>query len=178
AFALHRLDGDGADGIVELVLEIFHVIERDKLNSRQHRLVGLAVLRLSRGGERSVGAAMEGIFHGEYPPLGLRSFRKGLLGIGASDFERAFPRFGTAVRQEYAIETGNTRQALGELHRELVVVKIRGVNQLRGLLCNRLQYRRVAIAQRIHSDSANEIEIPLALGVVEVYSLAALQKKR
>src|SRR5256885_983731 len=106
---------------------------------------------------------MEGIFHGQYTPLWLRALLDGLLGVSARDLERAFPRFGAAVRQEDAIEPGNARQALGNVRSELVVVQVRRVNQLRGLFRNGLQYRRVAIAQSIHSNSADEIEILLTL---------------
>src|SRR5712671_1338872 len=121
---------------------------------------------------------MEGIFHGQYTPLWFRALLDGLLCVSASDLERRFPGFGAAVGQEDAIEAGDTRQTLGDLRGELVVVQVRGVNQFRGLLRYGLQHGRVTIAERIHSNSANEIEILLTLGVVDVYTLAALQKQR
>src|SRR5438270_258606 len=119
---------------------------------------------------------MEGIFQGQYAPLWLRALLDGLLCVSASDLQRRLPGFGAAVRKEDAIEAGDARQALGDLRCELVVVQVRGVNQFRGLFRNGLQHRRVTIAQRIDSDSANEIEVLLTFGVVKVYALAALQK--
>src|SRR5690348_16622337 len=141
ALALHSFNCDGADAVVELLLQIFDLIERDKLNSWKNWCIRISILRLARGRERSISTAMEGILHSQHAPLRLRSRLCGLFCVRSSNFQRAFPGFCSAVREKHAIESGDSRQSLSELAGELVIEEVRGVNQARRLLRDRLQHR-------------------------------------
>ena len=85
AFALNGLNRHRADAVVELLLEIFNVVELHEFNSGKQRREDFAILCLSRGRERPIGAAMEGIFHCQDAPFRLRFSGSRLLRIGASD---------------------------------------------------------------------------------------------
>ena len=98
-FALNSLNRDGADAVVELLLEIFHIVEFHKFNSRKKRRIHFAILSLSGSREGAIRSAMEGVFHGKDAPLRLQFSGRGFLGIGTSDLQRAFPGFGAAVRE-------------------------------------------------------------------------------
>ena len=89
----------------------------------------------------------------------LRPVRNSASGIGARQLERAFPGLGAAVGEESAVHAGNLRQALRQSPLILVVEQVRHVNQQLGLLRDRLGERRMRVAQRIHADPAQEVEI-------------------
>src|SRR5581483_6147033 len=97
--------------------------------------------------------------HRQHAPLRFRSGTRGLLCVCARDLERSFESFRTAVREEDAIETRNASEPLRDLCRELVVVEVRRVNQLRRLLRDRLQHGAIAVAERVDTDAADEVEI-------------------
>src|SRR5262249_5407144 len=59
-----------------------------------------------------------------------------------------------------------------------VIVEIGSVNKTSGLITNRLHDSWVCVAQRIDSNSRNQIEVLLALYVVEVNTLPALEDHR
>src|SRR6266849_9179302 len=82
---------------------------------------------------------------------------------GASQFERSFPSLGAAVAEESAVKSGNFRQQPREFRLILVEEKIRDMNQPAGLTFDRRLNSGVVVAERIHSDSAQEIQIALAL---------------
>ena len=65
ALALDRLDHDGADGIVELGVEIGDVVEANEFHAGNQRLERLTVFHRIRDRKRAEGAAVEGIFHCE-----------------------------------------------------------------------------------------------------------------
>jgi hypothetical protein len=58
-FALNRLQTDGADAAVELPLEIFDVIERNKTDSWDERREGMTVFFLAGCSERAESAAVK-----------------------------------------------------------------------------------------------------------------------
>src|SRR5581483_747130 len=121
----------GADAVVELLLEILDIIELHELDARDDGRKGIAILRLAGGRHCTVSPAVERILHRQHAPLRFRSGTRGLLCVCARDLERSFESFRTAVREEDAIETRNASEPLRDLCRELVVVEVRRVNQLR-----------------------------------------------
>src|ERR1700716_2772145 len=81
---------------------------------------------------------------------------------GAGELERSFPGLGAAVAKESAVKSGNFGQQPREFRLILVEEKIRNMNQPARLTFDRRLDSRVAVAERIHSDSAQEIQIALA----------------
>ncbi len=94
------------------------------------------------------------------------------------ELDRALDGFGPAVGEEHAIKTGERGQFLGEFSLILVAIQIRDMDQAGGLLANGFHDARVRVAQRIHSQAGNEVEILLALDVVQENSLAAFEGDR
>ncbi len=87
----------------------------------------------------------------------------------------AFHRLGAAVREEGAIEARELAQALGQLSLVFVVIEIRNVNDPGRLLADGLHDARMSMAQRVHSEPGDEVEILLAFEVVEENTFAALK---
>ena len=89
--------------------------------------------------------------------------------------DRSFDRLGSAVREKRAVQSRERAQLLRQRPLILVVVEIRNVHQLRRLIANRLHDPRMRVPQRIHAQPGNEIQIALALDVVEKHALAPAQ---
>ena len=94
----------------------------------------------------------------------------------AGQFERAFPGLGATIAKEDAVQAG----ALGKLQRQLrlalVKEEIRGVDELAALPDDGLFDGRMAVAERVNADAAQQVEIALALLVDEVHTLSASEK--
>ncbi len=60
----------------------------------------------------------------------------------------------------------------------MVIEQIRRMKQFAGLFFNRLANLRVCVAQRVHTNSTQEIEVALPFIVVQVDALPALQENR
>jgi len=83
----------------------------------------------------------------------------------AREFDRRFVRLGARVAEEDFLHAGDIAQWLGQLGLALDRIDVRGVDQFGSLFLNRLHQRRVAMAERIHRDTAQRVEITLALGI-------------
>jgi hypothetical protein len=80
----------------------------------------------------------------------------------AGEFERSFPGLGAAVAKESAVKPGDLGQQPRQFRLILVEEKIRNMNQPASLTLDHRLNRRVIVAERIDSDSTQEIQIPLA----------------
>src|SRR5687767_6321663 len=92
------------------------------------------------------------------------------------ELERAFVGLGSGVTEENLRGEG----AVGQLRRQQLArqcpIKIRGVNQAGAQrVVDRLRDSGVSVPERVHSNTAGEIEIPLAIGVDELDALTAHQ---
>ena len=121
---------------------------------------------------------MKRILHGENARLCIRlaALFAVRLREGAGEFERAFPSLGAAVAKESAVKPRDAGQQPRKFGLILVVEEIRNMNQTAGLTFDRRLNGRMVVAERIDSDSAQEIQIPLALGIPEIYPAPALKK--
>ena len=70
------------------------------------------------------------------------------------------------------------RNALGQRALILVIVQIRRVQNQASLLPDHFGELRVRVAERVHADSGDQIEIAFAGGVVNVAAFAAMQHER
>ena len=61
---------------------------------------------------------------------------------------------------------------------EIVIVKIGGVDQQRRLFANHIYDARMCMAQGVDTDSGDKVEIPVAVHIVDVAPLAAIQHQR
>src|ERR1035438_4075508 len=92
---------------------------------------------------------------------------------GAGDFERPFPGFGAAVTKKHAIESGYLGQHLRQLSLILVKKQIRNMKQPVRLALDHRQNRWVAMAERVHSNATQKIQIAPALGIPEMHATPA-----
>ena len=92
--------------------------------------------------------------------------------------QRALPRFRARVRKERAIHARALRQPQRQLRLPLVVVEVRRVNQLLALFGNRIHNHRMVVAQRIHADAAQQVEVLRTVLVGDVHAFAADKQNR
>ena len=116
---------------------------------------------------------MKRILHGKNAPLRLAAVAITHLRKGTGEFERSLPSLGAAVAEESAVKSGNFGQQPREFRLILVEEKIRNMNQPARLTLDRRLDRRVVVAECIDSDSAQEIQIALALRVPEIHAASA-----
>src|SRR5260370_17321763 len=91
AFALYDFESDGADAGIEFFSQIVYIVVTNKLDSRHQGHKGIAVFRLSGGGERSKGAPMKRVFHGQHPPGRLGSIPAAGAGLIAGQLYTPLP---------------------------------------------------------------------------------------
>jgi hypothetical protein len=84
------------------------------------------------------------------------------VGVDPRQFQSSFPGLSAAVAEKYPLKTGNFCELLRQLCLELVIEKIRDVNQLSGLALQHTLDRRMPVTESINADAAQEIEIALA----------------
>ena len=175
ALSLHGFNANRAHLGVELPLEIGNIVEAHEADAGHHGREWLAVFDRVGGCHGAERASMEGLFHGQHPPFTRAVFRF-QVGRDSRQLERSFKGFGAAVAEEHPVQSGSFGQPRRQLDRVLVKEQIRGVDQLSGLRRNRLGDRGVRIAERVHPDSAQKVQIRVAFRVVDVNALAASQQ--
>src|ERR1035437_10078312 len=106
AFSLDGLDAHSADSGIEFPLQVVEVVELDETHTGQWRNKRSSILRLTGSSQRAKSASMKGVVHGENARLWIWFASVLMVGLrkSASEFERAFPGFGTAVAKESAIK--------------------------------------------------------------------------
>src|SRR6516165_10170316 len=95
--------------------------------------------------------------------------------VGARQLESALDRLGSGIGEEGAIEAAHPRQTLGQKPLVGVIVQVRSVNQPGGLLTNHLHDSRMPVAQSVHADAGDEVEVTPALGIENVTAFASRQ---
>ena len=174
ALALHRLDqdrggfrGDRLGGGVDVVER--HLVEAVDLGAETFEIFLLAA-----GGDRRQRAAVEGAFEGDGAvALGMAVD----VVIAARGLDRAFQRLGAGIGEEDLVGEGVFDQPLGEPALARDLVEIGDVPELAGLLGQRRDQMRMAVAERIDGDAAGEVEISLAIGLDQPDTLAPLESQ-
>ena len=148
----------------------FHVVARHEAHAFQHGIEILAVLGLAGEGERAHGASVERVVQRDHDAL-LRP-AGGVTG-SAHQLQRAFDGLGAAVGEERAVQSGLGAELLGQQSLVLVVVQVGNVDDLRRLLADDLHDARMGVAQRVDAQPGEEVEVALALDVINVHAFAA-----
>src|SRR5688572_18117729 len=165
ALALYDFEHDGSGLICNALVERRRIVELHVRGFQQWH-EAFAVFRLPRDRQRADGPAMK--------PLG-RGDKSGPLREQTSELQRAIHRFGAAVGEK------GVRQMLGQYIDEglselgpLVVVEIIGAQRQRsGLFLNRRRHARMAMPEHGHALRGSEIEVLLAVFVVQPTALTA-----
>jgi hypothetical protein len=77
----------------------------------------------------------------------------------------ALVRFGARVAEEGLAAQARLAKPLGELHPRLTSEQVGDVHQRAGLLANRLDHGRMAMAERADRDPGQEVQIAASLGI-------------
>ena len=168
AFSLDRLQTHGAHAAIELPLQVVDVIEGDEPDAGQQRRKGMTILCLPGRGQRTKGAAVEGIFQSQNAPLRLVAVRVLSAGQGTGELERSFPGFGAAVAEKCLVQAGNLGQPFGQFRLVLVIEQVGYVNQPARLALEHSLDRGVCVPERIDPQPAQEIEVAFPFRVPEV----------
>ncbi len=96
----------------------------------------------------------------------------------ARRLDRAFERLGTGIGEEHLVGEGRRGEPLAEPRLTGDLVEIGDVPQPGGLLGQRSDQMRMAVAERVDGDAAGEIQITLAVGGDQPAAFAALERQR
>ncbi len=98
--------------------------------------------------------------------------------IAARGLDRAFERLGAGIGEEHLVGEGGVDQPLAERLLAGDLVEVGQVPDLVGLLLQRLDQMRMAVAERVDRDAGAEIEISLAVFGDQPDALASLEPQR
>src|ERR1019366_4524323 len=176
SFSLNGLDAHRANAGIKFSSQVVEVIELDETHAGHERSERGSIFRLPGGGQRAKGASMKRVLHGKNAPLRLVAVPIVHLRKGAGELERSLPGLGAAVAKESAAKPGDLRQQPREFRLILVEEQIGNMNQPAGLPLDRRLDGRVVVAERIDSDTTQEIQIPLATRIPEIHAAPANKK--
>jgi hypothetical protein len=174
ALALEHFEEDGHHGLVALghALDRGEVVVGNAHEAAHQRLE--ARLRLARAGGRERGerAAVPGLLH--HDDRGVLD--AALVAVEARELDRALVRLGAGVGEEDVVHLRERAEALGELlllrHAEVVG----RVDQLGELVLHALGEHGMRVAQPVHGDPGERVQVALAVRVEEVGALAARER--
>ena len=171
ALALHGFDQDRRNARREALAEVGHVVQTHKLYARHERLERFAVLFGPSGRQRAERASVKRVF--ERQDLDAIEVSGMLLaGIGARQFHRAVGDLGARVGKEDALEPGQRSKLLGERGLIGMVEEIGDVEQRLRLVAQDGENLRMAVAERVHRQPTQKIQVFPAALVVEIASLS------
>ena len=168
--ALDRLEHDRGGLVGDRGGQRVGVAVRHEGDVAGQRLERLAVGRLGGERERAHGAAVEAALGGD--DVGAAGapgeLERGLVGLGAGVGEEHLAGPAGAEQRE---------QLLGELDLRLAGEEVRDVAERLELVGDRLDQRRVGVAERVDGDAAEQVDVLLAVGVPDVGALAADERQ-
>ena len=176
ALTLDRLEHHRADPVVDRRGERVDVGEEDLAEPRRQRLETLLLLGLAGRGERGERPTVERPVRRDHVEALGPAVR---LSVAAGELDRGLVRLGAGVGEEHTSDHRRGGRRGGRrpgLHR--VVVEVRDVEQRAGLIGDRVGHDRVRVTERRHREPAQEVEVLVALGVVEARPLAAHERDR
>ena len=94
------------------------------------------------------------------------------------EFQRRLVGLAAAVAEERAQQAGLAHELLAEEPLRGVVVKVGDVQQCVRLVAQRLDEARVAVAEDVHGDAAEEVPVRAAVRVDDARALAAARMER
>ena len=170
ALSLYRLRYDSADILRHRALKSVRVVRRDvpePFSEREEVVVEHVLSGRREGRHRS---AVEGVRERDYRRPSLSVFVKRVL---SRDLYRTLVGLRAGVAEEDLCETGELYQLLSDLRRRLAVEVVRHMLDLVELSLDRFYPLLVTPAERVHADSACEIDIsePVRVGHRRVLSL-------
>ena len=169
--ALDGFDEQGRDRVVDRRLERLEG-RGNVLDTARQRLERLAHVRLAGERERAHRAAVERVGEGEHAGacaarvVQARELERGLVGLGAGVAEPDAPVVARA---------GQPHEPLGEFECGLGGEVVGHVGERRRLRRDRVDEHRVRMAERVHRDTGEEVEVLVARVIPHASALAALE---
>jgi hypothetical protein len=96
----------------------------------------------------------------------------------ARQLDRALVGLGAAVREEGAHAAAQVIELLRQLDLALVDVQVGDVDQPLRLVDDGLDHGRMRVAEHVHRDAGDQVEVHAAVAVPDAYPLAALHDER
>ncbi|MNN16118.1 hypothetical protein D3C81_1292470 [compost metagenome] len=115
----------------------------------------IGILGLATDVDGEQGTAVEAVDHRDDLVL-LRTMD--VVGVAAGQLQRGLVGLGAGVGEEHALGEGGVDQLLRQAQGRLVGEHVGHVPDLVGLLGQRLDQRRMRVAQRVHRDAASEVD--------------------
>ena len=167
ALALNRLDHHGADGVVELCVEVGHIVEADEFGAGDERGERFAIFCGVRDRKRAEGAAVKRVFEREEARLQSAAAIGFRVRVGAGELQGAFDGLAAAVREKHAVEARPLRQLVRERPLVGIVKKVRNVRGASRFAAYDAHHPRMRVARRVYRNPRQEIEIGAPLRIVE-----------
>ena len=140
------------------------------METRQTRPEAFEISRITRRVDRRIRAAVERALETDHiDALGI-AVRRVVL---ARRLQRAFDRFGARVGEEHDVSEAVARVLRGELFLARDLEHVRRVPELARLLGQRFHQNRGCVAQSVHRDAGDAVEIFVALIVPDPAAFAA-----
>ena len=97
-------------------------------------------------------------------------------GVGASQLQRAFPSLGSTVAEKCAVQARDFGQAFRELCLVFVKEKIGDMNQPARLFFKSGADCRMRMAQRVHTNATQKIQVAISPRVPQIQSAALFEE--
>ena len=172
ALALDRLDQQGRGLVADCGTGRIQIIEIHLVEGIHGRLESLEVLGLRARRDGRKRPPVKGVAEGDHA-VALGRAAAGL--VDARELDRALHRLGAGIAEQHTVGEGRGGEPLGEARLRRNVIEVGDVPKLFGLPLQRGDHMRVRMAEAGHADAAAEIQVALAVGRVEVRSLAPLE---
>ncbi len=151
-----------ADFIGELGPQIGNIIEANNSDTWNDRAEGLTVFGFVCCRNRAEGAAVETLLESQELRADGLPFAPQEARVRASKLQRSFPGFGAGVGEEDGDPVRHVlSDAVGQVRLSLVVKKeIRRMNQRAAFVSSDSFFnRRMPVAERVHAEAAEQVEI-------------------
>ena len=150
------------------------VVERHAHEALHQRLE--ARLHLAAAGRRQRGerAAVEGLLHDDDRRLGDAA----VVAVLARDLDRRLVGFQPGVAEEHLVQAGDLGDAVGGLLLQRDLEQVGAVDDAADLLGERVHQARMIVAERVHGDAGERVQVLLARLVVQPDALAAHERHR
>jgi hypothetical protein len=172
ALSLDRLKQDGRGERPDRHAQGVDVVDRHVEEAFGQRGERRLVLRLAGGGQRPEGAPVERV--GERDD----GVRAALSAVPPRELDGRLVRLRPGVREEGAVERRAREERVGQLQLRDRVIQVRGGQQSAGLFGQRIGHGGVGMAEDVHRDAGDEVEVPVAGVVPHPAALAAHDDQR
>src|ERR1039458_8511245 len=172
ALALNGFEEDGADFIREFGAQIGYVVELHKLEAGNDRSEGQAVLFLMGGRDGAKSAAVEALLENQEFGSDLPAFLAQDSSVSARQLERGLDGFSARVGKVNAVHAGESGNSLGQIRHLIIEVVVGGIDQRATLPGDGFFNHLAAVAERVDSDAAEQVEIAIAVLVDQMHVLA------